>query len=219
MSLLTSSRYWDWSKYSDDPASSPLFDGSPYSLSGNGEAIPHGNTTYIVPLINVTVNIPPGTGGGCVQGGPFVNMTVNLGPVKSSGALPGWVGSGDGLDYNPRCLSRDINPAYSREKLSYNTVSESIARNQNYSSFSTDVGTNGVHQAGHFTIGGLQLDLWESPGDPAFYLHHAQIDRIWSIWQSLDPTNRQYQLQGSTTWFNSAFIPSPRFLSPLKGFF
>jgi hypothetical protein len=25
-------------------------------------------------------------------------------------------------------------------------------------------------------------DLYTSPGDPAFYLHHGQIDRLWDFW-------------------------------------
>jgi Common central domain of tyrosinase len=25
-------------------------------------------------------------------------------------------------------------------------------------------------------------DLFTSPGDPAFYLHHGQIDRLWTLW-------------------------------------
>src|SRR4051812_28508064 len=26
-------------------------------------------------------------------------------------------------------------------------------------------------------------DIMRSPADPLFWMHHAQIDRIWSIWQ------------------------------------
>jgi tyrosinase len=26
-----------------------------------------------------------------------------------------------------------------------------------------------------------------SPADPVFFLHHANVDRIWSIWQSEHP--------------------------------
>ena len=62
-----------------------------------------------------------------------------------------------------------------------------------------------MHPSGHQTVGGLMVDQFASSSDPAFYLHHAQVDRMWSIWQSLDPSVRQNQLQGSTTWFNSKF--------------
>lgn len=39
-----------------------------------------------------------------------------------------------------------------------------------------------------------------SPGDPVFYLHHAQIDRVWAIWQNLDPLNRQNAIFGTGTF-------------------
>lgn len=50
----------------------------------------------------------------------------------------------------------------------------------------------GVHGGGHFTIAGDPgADSFISPGDPAFYLHHSQVDRVYWIWQMLDFANRQ----------------------------
>lgn len=37
--------------------------------------------------------------------------------------------------------------------------------------------------------------VFVSPGDPLFYLHHSQIDRVWWIWQLLDT---QARTQGAT---------------------
>jgi len=52
-------------------------------------------------------------------------------------------------------------------------------------------------RAGHYTIGGDPGgDFFASPGDPAFWLHHAQIDRIWWIWQNQDFKNRQNVISG-----------------------
>lgn len=65
-------------------------------------------------------------------------------------------------------------------------------------------GSIGVHGGGHYTIGGDPGgDLFVSPGDPAFWVHHGQIDRIWTIWQALDPKNRQYAISGTGTFLNS----------------
>lgn len=36
----------------------------------------------------------------------------------------------------------------------------------------------GVHAGGHFAIVGVAIDAYASAGDLAFYLHHAQVDRI-----------------------------------------
>lgn len=61
----------------------------------------------------------------------------------------------------------------------------------------------GVHTAGHFTIGGDPGgDLFASPGDPAFFLHHAMIDRVWWIWQNQDLEKRLYALGGTITLNN-----------------
>jgi tyrosinase len=45
-------------------------------------------------------------------------------------------------------------------------------------------------------------DLFASPGDPYFFLHHAQIDRTWWIWQNQDLKTRQNAMVGATTLFN-----------------
>lgn len=58
----------------------------------------------------------------------------------------------------------------------------------------------GVHTAGHYTVGGDPGgDLFVSPGDPFFFLHHAMIDRTWWTWQNLDIKKRQYSVQGTIT--------------------
>lgn len=50
-------------------------------------------------------------------------------------------------------------------------------------------------------------DLFTSPADPAFWVHHGQMDRLWTLWQTLDPTTRYIDLDngtyGHTTWTNS----------------
>lgn len=51
------------------------------------------------------------------------------------------------------------------------------------------------------------LDAFSSPGDPTFFLHHAQIDRLWTLWQNVDPSTRQNALHGTLTYMN--WPPSP----------
>lgn len=62
------------------------------------------------------------------------------------------------------------------------------------------IGFHGVHTAGHFTMAGDPSgDIFVSPGDPAFWLHHAQIDRVWWVWQNQDLRARQRALGGTIT--------------------
>lgn len=50
-------------------------------------------------------------------------------------------------------------------------------------------------------------DLFTSPGDPVFYLHHTMIDRIWWMWQMQDPAERT---SGSTAVGGTlAFLNDP----------
>jgi tyrosinase len=60
--------YWNWFKYQDDLAASPLFDGSDTSLGGDGELFAHNGSLVAAGK----VWLPSGKGGGCVKSGPFV---------------------------------------------------------------------------------------------------------------------------------------------------
>lgn len=59
----------------------------------------------------------------------------------------------------------------------------------------------GCHGGGHAGIGGIARDPVISPNDPAFWLTHGQLDRVYWIWQMLDFNNRQvcpiYLLRGA----------------------
>jgi tyrosinase len=32
-------------------------------------------------------------------------------------------------------------------------------------------------------------NVWSSANDPVFFLHHAQVDHVWAIWQNLSDAN------------------------------
>lgn len=57
----------------------------------------------------------------------------------------------------------------------------------------TDQLENGPHGTVHMQVGmvnGVREAMGNirvSPADPIFWLHHAQIDRLWSLWQSQNP--------------------------------
>ena len=66
----------------------------------------------------------------------------------------------------------------------------SVLSQTTYTSFTLDLegGTpsqmhNGVHQ----WVGGIMNNIEYSPTDPLFWLHHANIDRIWASWQQNHP--------------------------------
>ena len=190
--------YWDWTTTYKDPRKSKIFDGSVDSMGSNGESIPHGaKNTFAFPGRNFTV--PPGTGGGCVTDGPFKDYVVNLGPA----AFEPRVGDGSGKDYNPRCLKRDVSLDFANGTQPTDVV-KAIDGKDSLEAFAAALeASGGLHGNGHFTIGGDPgADAKVSPGDPIFFLHHGQIDRLWTIWQALDPKTRFGDVYGTSTAFN-----------------
>lgn len=45
-------------------------------------------------------------------------------------------------------------------------------------------------------------DFYASPGDPIFFLHHSQIDRVYTIWQNQDISTRGNSISGTLTMAN-----------------
>ncbi|KAF4782518.1 hypothetical protein HER10_EVM0013273 [Colletotrichum scovillei] len=207
--------YWDWSKTAiTGLETSPIFDGSETSMSGNGDFVPGREPIRLggqngLPIIE----LPVGTGGGCVNSGPFKNMTVNLGPAALD--LPGGISEANPngpLTYNPRCLKRDLTTEVNLLYANVTAVLSNILQPQNVYDFQMQMqgvpgsGNIGIHGGGHYSLGGDPgRDVFTSPGDPVFYLHHSMIDRVWWMWQMLSPQERQYgatALSGTNTFLD-----------------
>lgn len=45
----------------------------------------------------------------------------------------------------------------------------------------------GIHNSGHVWVGGSMGIVPTAPADPVFWMHHAEIDRIWAEWQAANP--------------------------------
>ncbi|PYI07973.1 Di-copper centre-containing protein [Aspergillus sclerotiicarbonarius CBS 121057] len=198
--------YWEWGYDAENPQDSVLFNGDPYSMGANGKDL---NQTSLY-WASRNLSIPAGTGGGCVYAGPFSNYTVDMGPIDAPGQQPVQYD----LEYNPRCLSRDVNPTVSKESvafrnttkliLSYDTIDwfQGVMQADQRFKDPTAPQSFGVHGGGHLTVGGVLADINTSPAESMFWLHHAQIDRIWTIWQGLDPANRRNAIWGTHTRSN-----------------
>lgn len=145
--------------------------------------------------------------------GPFANRTVNLGPVEPSFTDLPLNPRKDGLGYNPRCLKRELSSFVSKQSVTDHLAVDLITQQQNITGFQNTLesGVNpmGVHTGGHVLVGASPgQNLYVSPGDPHFWLHHAYIDRIWWIWQNQKPAERRYVIGGTRTFQNDPPSPS-----------
>ncbi|KAK3392845.1 hypothetical protein B0H63DRAFT_2337 [Podospora didyma] len=192
--------YWDWTLNYEDPRNSTVLDGSPWSLGSNGVFVPNRDPIQLPLPGGGFVDFPPATGGGCIASGPFTadKWQINLGPI---GYAP--QGPQGGLGYNPRCLTRDISLFWSNVTRP-TAVAALLDGAVDIAAFNAalDSVPNGVHGGGHFQLGTVQLDVFCSPSDPIFWLHHAQIDRLWAIWQGQALSSRTYPVAGTVTEFN-----------------
>ncbi|KAF2228226.1 hypothetical protein BDZ85DRAFT_301255 [Elsinoe ampelina] len=201
--------YLNWGKIASAPLEAPIFDGTDTSISGDGRPRPHPGALIPSPDLPF-ITLPPGSGGDCITTGPFKSMTVNLGPLAPYLPYAPRNPSPDGLGPNPRCLRRDINTPVAAANLHDANTTSLIASSPDILTFQNALqgdfpaGKLGVHTAGHFLVGGDPGgDLFASPGDPYFFLHHGGIDRVWWIWQNQDLGRRERALAGTLTLFNT----------------
>lgn len=183
-------RYWDWPLYAHNLSASPLFDGSPTSLSGDGNR----DHDY------------------CVTSGPFANMRVHF----AQGATPTLQMPPNIFDYTPHCLNRQFNSTVTAI-FANATVIDRLLASSDIITFQErmDISMNpevwarefGPHTAGHKAMTGTMEDFLSSPQDPAFMLHHGMVDRMWAIWQGLDETNHRWAINGTMTLYNLPLTP------------
>ncbi|KAH6908712.1 hypothetical protein BKA70DRAFT_1385955 [Coprinopsis sp. MPI-PUGE-AT-0042] len=188
--------FWDWSRDADSlnlMSDSPVFDVTT-GFGGNG--VPG---TYTPPSPQPQpdwVGLPPsGLGAtGCVQTGPFKDMVVHLGP-------------GDIVDAH--CLVRGINeiikPTLTSSAVNLLYLIPEFERFRQQ--LENGLLALSVHNGGHGLVGGEMSNVFSSPGDPLFYLHHGNLDRIWWKWQNAKPSTRMYAISGNT---NSSSPSSPQ---------
>jgi tyrosinase len=58
-----------------------------------------------------------------------------------------------------------------------------------YATFSSPINT--IHGSVHIWVGGTMSDAAVSPADPVFWMHHANLDRLWWAWYNSAQGNHQ----------------------------
>ncbi|KAF9634526.1 putative oligosaccharide translocation protein rft1 protein [Lasiodiplodia theobromae] len=182
--------YWDWSlDASADENSTAIFETEVFSpiigFGGNGPWVEA--TAEQNPL-----NLTGRTGGGCISDGPFAYpaFQVNVG-------LPG-------------CLKRDFTPWVMNSFAQQSNV-DYVTGQPDYTSYARALegipsfSQPNIHGSGHFGVGGVLGtigDAANSPGDPLFYLHHCNLDRILWEWQKKDLPARFHDVGGPVEPFD-----------------
>ncbi|KAI0014819.1 Di-copper centre-containing protein [Xylariomycetidae sp. FL0641] len=125
-----------------------------------------------------------GTGAAaCVADGPFANLTLHLkedGSVKEGGY----------------CVARVLND-FALAAADPRNVEVCRAKTSFVDAWKCYEGM--PHSAGHGGVMGTMINLFLSPGDPVFYLHHGYLDKLWWDWQAGDLPARLADMGGNNT--------------------
>jgi tyrosinase len=158
--------YWDWTQDVNDPFNSPIW--AVDFMGGNGD--PQDNNL--------------------VKTGPFATdqwITINTDGSTKEGLQRQFGQFATGLP-----TQTDVNIALG--KIPYDSSPWSIEsspshRNQ-LEGFPTPPApfVPQLHNQVHAWIGGDMTNVQISPNDPVFFLHHANVDRLWAIWQDKNPS-------------------------------
>ncbi|KAL1597169.1 hypothetical protein SLS60_008751 [Paraconiothyrium brasiliense] len=138
-------------------------------------------------------------GGNCVTNGQFANLALNVGPSTAQ--------------FNQyHCLARNGNAA-DTANTNANIVNGCRAL-KDYQDFAK-CAEQGAHAYGHNGIGGVMRDVYASPGDPVFWLHHGMVDRHFRIWQN-DDSSRTGYIDGTGPGGAALTLDTDIFLNGLK---
>jgi tyrosinase len=75
-------------------------------------------------------------------------------------------------------------PSFHGSNLPTRPVVKAVSGISTFTAFQTHL--EGVHGAVHNAVGGTMATA-ASPTDPLFWLHHANVDRIWAGWEAAHP--------------------------------
>ena len=92
--------------------------------------------------------------------------------------------------------SRTLGTSIQSHRSIWNDIQGNLDALQKQTKYLTFARTleNDLHNSGHTWIGG-DMTTSRSPRDPAFWFHHAQVDRVWAIWQK-NNQGKMADLQG-----------------------
>ena len=172
-----------------------------------GVMLPYWDWTDPAPIMTDTFLGPNGGAGSVVQRGYFAFDKPGVG--ANTTALPGWwpatlVGWRLPTAFGPSWVgglrrsllavgslptATDLREALA--KSTYSNFQNALESGSGISSFPSQQMHNGMHG----WIGGHMGNPSASPFDPIFYLHHCNIDRLWTMWQ-MDGHATEYPTSG-----------------------
>ncbi|KAJ9617286.1 hypothetical protein H2200_001007 [Cladophialophora chaetospira] len=198
--------YWNWPATADNLHGSAVFDGSAYSMSGDGDYVDTGPV-----VLAPGFALPHGSGGGCVNSGPFAGWQTTMADIPITVLLTGSPLPPTAYDLNQTCLTRDLNTFVAQTWCNYTALELALEANDQ-AAFDAQINgilggsALGLHSGAHFIIGSPGSSIFVSVQDPIWWPLHTFLDNVYTSWQTRHPdvANATY---GTETAVNAP--PSP----------
>ena len=158
--------YWNWPATADNLRGSAVFDGSEYSMSGDGEYVDTGPV-----VLSPDFQLPHGSGGGCVTTGPFANLETTIQPISIQNLIQGLPLPENTFALNKTCLTRDLNTYVAQTWCNETALYEAL-ESDDIATFDTLIngvaggGSLGLHSGAHFVVGSPGSNIFVSVQDP-----------------------------------------------------
>lgn len=179
--------YWNWPATADNLRGSPIFDGSEYSMSGDG-FFTNNDPIVLAP----TLKLPHGSGGGCIMSGPFQGMSKTMNDITNQFLINGTEPPHSVYNKNETCLTRDLNTFAAQTWCNYTAVQAAVQA-KDMKTFEDMIngviggGSLGIHSGAHFIMGSPASNIFVSAQDPIWYPLHTMLDRVYTSWQMRHP--------------------------------
>ncbi|EXJ91750.1 hypothetical protein A1O3_00300 [Capronia epimyces CBS 606.96] len=179
--------YWNWPATADNLRGSAVFDGSEYSMSGDGIYVDDGPV-----VLSPFLQLPHGSGGGCVNTGPFAGLQTTMAPISIDNLIAGLPLPDTAFQLNQTCLTRDLNTYAAQRYCNYTALYEALDTDD---LLTFDQLINGViggaelglHSGAHFIVGSPASSIFVSVQDPIWWPLHAMLDNLYTSWQLRHP--------------------------------
>jgi tyrosinase len=115
-------------------------------------------------------------------------VTIPYWDWSTSHDVPPWLQGPDGMPTVQNVNGTNITVIRSPDdpnQLPSPTDVQNILNDPDFTTFEDDLET--THDGVHVWVGGIMSVIPTAPADPLFWMHHANVDRIWTSWQNNHP--------------------------------
>ncbi|WP_257348524.1 tyrosinase family protein [Pseudalkalibacillus decolorationis] len=171
--------YWDWAEDAElsDPSRSPVW-GSDF-MGGNGN--PENNFL--------------------VEDGPF--SVGRWAVVDEEGNSGGGLRRNFGASERASTLPTRADVRNAIEVIPYDSPPWNMTSTDSFRNYLEGfIDGPQLHNRVHVWVGGDMQFIPTAPNDPVFFLHHANVDRLWAIWQLIYPEETYRPISGGPIGHN-----------------